>query len=234
MRIGARLAVLSLSAWVTIGAVEPVAPSTPPVDSVSPVSAEVAALAAAQGTVMTLSGDFRWLTENIGGEIHEKVGIFALQRGQDGAPTKYNVRISEADNSDVHRWCANGVGQWEIEQTVEDEPPTVRQVRPGMQDLDLNRVVACVLLDLPRLRQEFTIVLETTAAGRSLVFTPSTAALQEQLTRIVVILDGHEPHEVIIEDAHNARIRLVMKHLVTNGPVVEAFFTPVPPAPATK
>ena len=188
------------------------------------------ALATAQSTVMTLSGDFRWLTENGSGDIHEKVGVFSLQRGQNGAPTKYNVRISEADNSDVHRWCADGVGQWEIEQTVEDEPPTVRQVKPGMQDLDLNRVVACVLLDLPRLTPEFTIVLETTTAGRSLVFTPSTAALKEQLTRIVVILDGHEPREVIIEDAHNARIRLVMKRLVTNKPVAEAFFTPVPPS----
>ncbi len=223
MRIGARLAVLSLSAWVTIGAAEPVVASMPP------VSAEVAALAAAQSTVLTLSGDFRWLTENSSGDIHEKVGVFSLQRGQNGAPTKYNVRIAEADNSDVHRWCADGVGQWEIEQTVEDEPPTVRQVKPGMQDVDLNRVVACVLLDLPRLRQEFTIVLETTAAGRSLVFTPSTAALKEQLTRIVVILDGHEPHEVIIEDAHNARIRLVMKRLVTNQPVAEVFFNPLPP-----
>ena len=197
----------------------------PPPPALSP---EVAALAAAQSTVTTMSGDFTWMTENSSGGIHEKVGIFALQRGIAEAPSKYNVRIAEADNSDVHRWCSDGIQQWEIEQMVEDEPPTLRVVKPGTQDLDLERIVACILLDVPRLSREFTMTLETTAAGRTLLFMPATAGLKEQLTRIAVLLKGDEPREVIIEDAHSARIRLVITRLVTNQPLAAAFFNPIP------
>jgi hypothetical protein len=224
MRSGARLAVLSLGLWVSVTAAEAVLP--PP----STLSPEIAALAAVQGTVTTLSGDFTWMTENSSGGIHEKVGIFALQRGVAGAASKYNVRIAEADGSDVHRWCSDGIQQWEIEQLVEDEPPTQRLVKPGTQDLNLDRIVACILLDVPRLSREFAMTLETTAAGRTLLFLPASAELKEQLTRIAVLLKGDEPREVLIEDARNARIRLVITRLVTNQPLAAAFFNPVPAA----
>jgi len=226
MRIHARLAALSFCAWMTIGAAEVVTP-TPPAAQVSP---EVAALAAVQGAVMTLSGDFRWLTETVdgSGEIREKVGFFAIVRGKNGTPTKYNVRIAQKDNSDIHRWCSDGVGQWEIEQVVEDEPPTIRALKPGMQDLDLDRIVACVLLDLPRLTRDFSVTIEPLEKTRALIITPLTPAVKEQMTRMVVVLDGNDPHEVIIDDAHNVRIRLVIQKLVKDKELPEGMFCPIP------
>jgi hypothetical protein len=224
MHSGARLAVLFLGLWVGVTAAESLLPPPPE------PGPEVAALAAAQSTVTTLSGDFTWMTENSSGGIQEKVGIFNLQRGIEGAPSKYNVKISEADHSDIHRWCSDGITHWAIEQMVEDEPPTVRVVKPGTQDLDLERIVACILLDVPRLSREFFMTLETTAAGRTLLFVPATAELKEQLTRIAVLLKGDEPQEVIIEDAHSARIRLVITRLVANQPLAAVFFNPLPAA----
>ena len=227
MRIHARLAALSLCAWMTIGAAEVL---TTPASNPVQVSPEVTALAEVQSAVMSLSGDFRWLTETVdgSGEIREKIGIFAIVRGKDGAPTKYNVRISQKDNSDIHRWCSDGVGQWEIEQVVEDEQPTMRELKPGRQDLDLNRIIACVLLDLPRLTQDFSAVIETRGKVRALILTPLTPAVKEQMSRIAVVLDGNDPHEVIIDDPHNVRIRLILQKLDKNKELPEAMFSPVP------
>lgn len=187
-------------------------------------------MAEVQSAVMSLSGDFRWLTETAdgSGEIREKVGIFAIVRGKDGAPTKYNVRISQKDNSDIHRWCSDGVGQWEIEQVVEDEPYTTRELKPGRQDMDLNRIIACVLLDLPRLTQDFSAAIETHDKVRTLILTPLTPAVKEQMTRMVVVLDGNDPHEVIIDDAHNVRIRLMLQKLVKDKELPETMFCPFP------
>ena len=213
------------------GAEVPTPASSPsPSASLAQVSPEVAALAAAQSLAMTLSGDFRWLTETVdgSGEIRERVGFFAIVRGKDGAPNKYNVRMSQKDNSDIHRWCSDGIGQWEVEQVVEDEPPTIRALKPGMQDMDLDRIIACVLLDLPRLTRDFSVTIEPLAKTRALIITPLTPAVKEQMTRMVVVLDGNDPHEVIIDDAHNVRIRLVLQKLVKDKELPEAMFCPFP------
>ena len=232
MRIHARLAALSFCAWMTISGAEALTPALSPSPAPSPaqVSPEVEALAAAQSLVMTLSGDFRWLTETVdgSGEIRERVGFFAIVRGKDGARNKYNVRMSQKDNSDIHRWCSDGIGQWEVEQVVEDEPPTIRALKPGMQDMDLDRIIACVLLDLPRLTRDFSVAIEPFEKNRALIITPLTPAVKEQMTRMVVVLDGNDPHEVIIDDAHNVRIRLVLQKLVKDKELPEAMFCPIP------
>ena len=217
---------------MTIGAAEVLPPT--PVSSSPPspvqISPEVAALATVQSTIMSLSGAFRWLTETVdgSGEIREKIGIFAIVRGKDGGPTKYNVRISQKDNSDIHRWCSDGVGQWEVEQVVEDEQPNIRDLKPGRHDMDLDRIIACVLLDLPRLTRDFSAVIETHEKVRALIFTPLTPAVKEQMSRIAVVLDGDDPHEVIIDDPHNVRVRLILQKLDKNKELPEAMFCPVP------
>ncbi len=222
MYMRARLAVLSCCVWVMVNAAEVVPGAT--------VSPAIVALAATQATFENLSGDFRWLTGTVdgSGEVREKIGTFAVQRGVAGAANKYNIKMSDADFSDMHRWCSDGVDRWEIEQIIIDEPPTKRLLKPGAQDLDLDRVVACVLLDLPRLTRDFTITLETAANGvRSLVFMP-LGQLKEQLARIVVILDGDDPKEVIVDDARNTRLRLVMLSLLKNQKMNETIFRPAP------
>lgn len=222
MHTGARLAVLSCLVWVTVTAAEP----TPVPPSISP---EVTALAASQAKITTLIGDFRWLTGTVdgSGEVRERLGDFAVIRGKDGARNQYNVKLAAADGSDMHRWCSDGTDTFEIEQLVQDDPPQRRKLKPGAQDVELDRVVACVLLDLTTLSRDFTITLATVDGVRSLTFLP-LGALKEELTRIVVTLDGDDPKEVVIDDARNTRIRLVIQHLVKDKELPAILFRPIP------
>ena len=224
MRIGARLLALVCLSAVGLGA-QDVAP-TPGIDP------QVTALAAARAKFVYLRGDFRWITSQIDGEgtPKERHGDFAVVRGKPGQPTMYNVYTSDLERGDVHRWCSDGVDRWAIEQAIQGEDPTVRKFKPGLTDVDRDRVVACVLLDLPVLNKEFSII----RTGDRMVFTPRDPALAGDLSSMTVVLSDGVPTEVIIDDTHNTRIKLVITKLDQLESVPtdlnELLFRPVPKA----
>jgi hypothetical protein len=172
-------------------------------------------LADAQAQTQILSGTFRWLTGTVdgSGEVREKTGEFSVARGTAGAPHRYNLKVSDPDGSDLHRWCFDGVRRAQVERTVTGEEPTVSDARPGSQELDLDRIVACVLLDLQALAKDFSFAVEDAAGSPRIVFTPLGAPLNEELTAIRVTLLNGQPHEIQIDEVHGTRIRLVILRL---------------------
>lgn len=215
MRIGARLLALVCLSPVLLPVLSPVgagaglwAQDVAPVTGIDP---QVTALAGERAKFVYLRGDFRWFTSQIDGEgtPKERQGDFAVVRGKPGQPAMYNVFTSDLERGDVHRWCSDGIDRWAIEQAIEGEPPTIRQFKPGVADVDRDRVVACVLLDVPALSKEFSIV----RTGERLVFIPRDPALAGDLSSMTVVLAAGVPTEVIIDDTHNTRIKLVIKKL---------------------
>lgn len=221
MGIRARLAALLLVLGAGVPATE------------VPVPAEVQALADAQATIASLAGTFRWFTGTVdgSGEVRERMGEFHVVRRPGGAPSKYNVKLTDLDGADLHRWCSDGVKSFAIEQPIPEERPTVRELKPGAQDLDLDRIVACVLLDMPALTRDFAIQLVERDGVRRLVFVPATAELRQELVQVVVTLDGNEPREVLMDDPKGTRIRLLIKELAKDKEWPELLFNPVPKQP---
>ncbi len=230
MRSGARLVVIIFLSALALMA--PAAHVVQAAEATAPATSDpqVAALAAARAKYVYLEGVFRWFTSTTDSSEapRERQGDFAVVRGSAGKPTMYNVFTSDLDKGDVHRWCSDGVDRWQIEQAIEGEKPDVRRFKPGVPDLDRDRVVACVLLDLPVLSKDFTIVLK----GDRLVFTPRDPVQSADLATMTVVLAHGVPTEVIIDDTHNTRIRLVITKLTQleamPNPLNELLFRPVP------
>jgi hypothetical protein len=205
-----------------------IAPATA---SAAVIPADVQALADAHAGVTSMIGSFRWLTgaADGSGEPRERRGQFAVQRGAAGAKAQYNLRSESLTGDDLQRWCSDGTESWLIEQPVTEEPPTIKRMQQGAHDVDIERVVACVLLDLPRLAPDFAMRLESRAELRHLEFTPRTTELREHLQRIVVILTAAgDPQEVLLDDAKGTRIRLLMQQVARNQPLDPWLFRPVP------
>ncbi len=227
MRTGARLVGLILLLAAAVVGQE----VAPPASAIDP---QVAALAAARAKYVYVAGVFRWFTEDIDGANppRERQGDFAVVRATGSSAAMYNVFTCDLQKADMHRWCSDGTTRWQIEQTIEGEAPSRRQFKPGIADVDRDRVVACVLLDLPTLSKEFTIVRTADHAGDRLVFTPRDAALAGDLAAMTVVLVDGVPTTVIIDDTHNTRIRLVITKLEQAEEVPkdlnELIFRPVP------
>lgn len=210
---------LSACGFLAPAAENPVPPTSDP---------QVAALVTAWAKYIYLDGTFRWLTSTGDEAPRERQGDFAVVRGGARGPTMYNVFSCDLDKGDVHRWCSDGVDRWQIEQAIEGEKPDVRQFKPGIPDVDRDRVVACILLDLPVLAREFKMAL----TGDRLVFTPRDPAQAGDLASMTVVLAAGVPTEVIIDDTKNTRIRLVITNLKRleelPNPLNELLFRPVP------
>ena len=212
MHIGARFAV---SAWIVClltgwAAAEDPVPGVAAEQVAIPPALQ--ALADAQAGNAVLSGTFRWLTGSAdGGEVREKRGDFTVARGSAGVPARYNLKVADPDGSDLHRWCFDGQRRVQVERTVPGEDPTISDGRAGAAQLDLDRIVACVLLDLPTLQQDFSFTVEPAGDGATrIVFTPTTLALREELSAIRVTLREGQPQEVQVDEARGTRIRLVI------------------------
>ena len=177
----------------------------------NPIPPEVAVLAAAHARHASIHGTFRWLTHvDPTAAPRERVGTFDLQRATATQPTRYSVRTAAPDETEIIRWWTDGHGRWQAEQAVSDDAVTVRPLKLGGNDVDLDRVVACVLLDLPTLARDFALAVVTREGAKRLEFSPTSPAMREQVAGLAVILAGEQPQEVIIDDVHGGRVRLVL------------------------
>ena len=197
------------------------------------VPVEVQALADAQAKTTSLAGTFRWFTGTVdgSGEVRERMGEFQVVRRPSGAPSKYNLKLTDLEGADVHRWCSDGVKSWAIEQPIPEELPTWRELRPGAHDLDLDRIVACVLMDMPVLTRDFSMRFSDREGIRRLVFTPLSADLRQELVQVIVTLAGDDPREVLMDDTKGTRIRLVIKELAKDREWPDIVFSPLPKQP---
>jgi hypothetical protein len=195
--------------------------------AVNPIAPEVAALAAVHARHTAIHGTFRWLTQaDPTATPRERLGTFDLQRGTATQPTRYSVRTSAPDETEIIRWWTDGHGRWQAEQAVSDDAATVRSLRSGGSDIDLDQVVACVLLDLPTLARDFALAVVTRDGAKRLEFTPTSPAMREQVAGLAVILAGDQPQEVILDDVHGGRVRLVLTALQFDQAPDERLFAP--------
>ncbi len=206
MDSGARLAVvLLLCAGCGLAADVEESPAA------NPIPPEVAALAAAHARHASIHGTFRWVTQaDPTATPRERLGTFDLQRATAAQPTRYSVRTAAPDETEIIRWWTDGHGRWQAEQAVSDDAATIRPLKVGGNDVDLDQVVACVLLDLPTLARDFALAVVTRDGTKRLEFTPTSPAMREQVAGLAVILAADQPQEVILADVHGGRVRLVL------------------------
>ena len=190
------------------------------------IPAAVTALAAQQATVTSLQGDFRWLTLPAdGGEARERRGTFQVMRATVGSAQRFNVTTSDLDGADILRWCSNGTNHWEIEQQVPEEQPTKRKLERGEQRLDLDRIVACLLVDLPTLQRDFFMSIPADEPRR-ILFVPRHEQLLRDLRQLEVVVVDNQPTSVDISEPDGSRIRLVITKLKRNESIPEICFDP--------
>jgi hypothetical protein len=192
----------------------------------NPVPVLVATLAARHAETSSLQGAFRWLTLPAdGGEVRERRGTFQVVRAAAGLPQRFNVTTSDLDGADIHRWCANGSERWEIEQQVPEEEPLKRKLERGAQQFDLDRIVACLLVDVPALQRDFTMSVPVDEPHR-ILFVPRHAELRQDLRQLEVVVVDEQPSAVVISEPNGSRIRLVITELKRNEPIPEIYFHP--------
>ena len=220
MQIHARLAA-AVALAVCLGRMT--AEEVPPSEA---VPAAVTALAAQQASVTSLRGAFRWLTLPADGrETRERRGTFQVVRETAVSAQRFNVTTSDLDGADVHRWCSNGSERWEIEQQVPEEEPTKRKLERGAQQIDLDRIVACLLFDLPTLQRDFIMIIPADEPRR-ILFVPRDEGLQRDLRQLEVVVVDDQPTAVVISEPSGSRIRLVITELKRNESIPEIYFNP--------
>jgi hypothetical protein len=219
MQIYARLAAAIVLA-VCLGQLS--AQEAPPAE----IPSAVQALAAAQAGVTSLQGSFRWLTLPAdGGEARERRGTFQLVRAVGGAGHRFNVTTSDLEGADIHRWCSNGIDRWEIEQQVPEEAPVKRKLEAGARQLDLDRIVACLLIDLPSLQRDFAMQVPVDEPRR-IVLVPRREELQRDVRQLEVLIVADQPSAVVISEPNGNRIRLVVGEITRNQAIPEVYFNP--------
>ncbi len=215
---GARLAAVAmLGLWLLSG---PLAASEAPT--------AVRDLAQARAPINAVKARFRWFTEPSDGigAARERRGELAAIRASADRRVRFSITSRTPEGDELRRWCSDGNSEFEIEQLVPEEQPVVRPLDPARQDLDFDRIVACVLLDLGPLERDFTMTLTADGDRRRLLLVPATAELRERLADITVILGGDEPREILIDDHKTTRIRLVIDGLESNPQIPDRYFSP--------
>ena len=175
--------------------------------------ADLPTLAAAQARLTSIAGRFTWTVQHEG-EQRRQIGSFALARAE--AVVRYEVKMSNPDGSELKRWCSDGTQAWQIEQLLEGEPADVQ----ALENPDIRRVIACVLLDLPALERDFTPAYD--AATGVLLLTPKPET--KNLAAVHIRLDGVRPVEVILDDPQDGRIVVALSDIVQDQPIEERRF----------
>ncbi len=176
---------------------------------------DLGALAAIQAQRTSLAGSFMWSIQKDGDARHQ-IGAFALDRTAERS--RYEVRMSNPDGSELKRWCSDGTQSWQIEQLLEGETPDVLEG----ENPDIRRVIACVWLDLPLLEKDFAATYDPTA--ETLTLTPRDQALARSLATVTVRLKDHRPLAVILEDPQQGRIVVTLADVTMDQPVDERRF----------
>lgn len=138
------------------------------------------------------------------------------------ADGRYEVVITDpADpGGERTRFVSDGSTACEISVMFPDDPPVVKR-RALAQDM-LSRLLACLRLDLPTLRRDYTLHLEALADGqRELRLIPTDAAVKAEITAISVRLSpAGIPVLVVLDETSGNRQRLVVTSF-SDAPVID-------------
>lgn len=175
-------------------------------------------------------------TQRAGITAVEGHGIRTVQRiGEDDAPTelklvrfaiaadgRYEILLTDPDDPDERtRFVSDGTRAASQEWSMPGEAPVVKLLAVDGQDL-LQRILACLRLDLPRLRTEYVVELRDAAAGqRELRLVPTAPAVAREVATISIWLDGSgTPLRVVMDDTSGQRHRLEVS-ACANDPVID-------------
>lgn len=146
-------------------------------------------------------------------------------------PDKYDVQFTRPGDDEWRmRLCSDGVKRWRVEQAMSDQAPDVSE-QPAGSDRELRRIVACLRLDLPALRQEFTLstapVAEAPATVRvTLKPLPEAAALRQQIDTVIAdfAADDHLVR-LVIDDPQGNRYDVTLADVQYDAPLEATRFT---------
>lgn len=171
----------------------------------------------------------------------EGTGERTVQRvGEDDAPTertlvrfavavggRYEIILTDpADPAERTRFVGDGARAASQEWSMPDEPPVVKALAGGGQDL-LQRLLACLRLDLAALRAEYTVELRPADPGqRELRLVPTAPAVAREVAAISVWLDdAGRPLRVVLDDTSGNRHRLTVTAFTDDPAIDPARFT---------
>jgi outer membrane lipoprotein-sorting protein len=232
------LATLCLTAAMAADDVTPPSPGTgPAADGVAASSAQVmpatdpvlVRLAAAHAHLTSASGRITQRTSrrDTPDEAPKVLtGTFAVL-----FPDKYDVQFTRPGDEEWRmRLCSDGVKRWRVEQAMSDQAPDVSE-QPAGSDQELRRIVACLRLDLPALRQEFTLstapMAEAPATVRvTLKPLPGATTLRQQIDTVTAdfAADDHLVR-LVIDDPQGNRYDVTLADVQYDAPLEATRFT---------
>lgn len=141
------------------------------------------------------------------------------------APASYNIVVREPDGGSVDRWCSDGRWRWEATQLGPEDEPDVRGPLPaGDGDADSRLVLACLRLDLERLRSDYSINYELDPEGGRRLHLVALAAEGHPVSIGIRLDAAGDPVQVDIDQMDGSRWRLTVMRLERPTTVDSAVF----------
>lgn len=183
--------------------------------------AGLAALAAARAQVTAVSGTGTETIQradqpDVRGDPHRI--RFAVAAGG-----RYSIVRTDPADPEGERlvFGSDGAKAWEVSKISADDDHPVVKLRAASLDL-LQRMLACLRLDLAALRQDYAVELKPAADGlRELRLVPTDPDLARDITAISVLLDdAGRPTLVVLDEASGNRRRVEITAF-TDDPVLD-------------
>lgn len=138
------------------------------------------------------------------------------------ADGRYEILLTDPDDPEERtRFVCDGAKAMSQEWANLGEKSVDKVLAVGGQDM-LQRILACVRLDLATLKTEYAIELRAAEAGqRELRLTPIAPAVQREVATISVWLDdAGKPVRVVLDDTSGQRHRFVLTAFA-DDPVID-------------
>lgn len=187
--------------------------------------AGLASLAAARGQVKAVAGTGvrtvqRADAEDLPGD--PKAVSFAVT-----AEGRYDIVLTDPSDPDGERsrFVCDGTEVCEISVASADDAKPVRKWRKAAGDL-LQRMLACLRLDLAALKAEYAVELKPAVDGlRELSLVPSDPAVLKEIALVSVIIDpAGRPVRVVLKEASGNLQRLEVKTFADDPTIDPARF----------
>lgn len=188
----------------------------------------LARVVAAQQGHTTVQGRLRWLTSRLDDPTtpprEQHVRFFLA------FPERYALIVTKPGDPEFrHSFISDGKNRWEVMQAFSDEAPEVKASVIGGEDEVERRLLACFRFDLTALQQDFSLHAEPLGDGARVTLTPTTPALKEQLTLLILTFDAaHRLIAIRSEDPQGNRLDFPVVEAVYNEPLDDALFRVAP------
>jgi outer membrane lipoprotein-sorting protein len=149
----------------------------------------LARIAAAHQAVKTIQGHATWRTrrsDEAAAEARVQDVRFFLE-----FPDHYCVVLTKPGDDDAKESVlSDGELRWHLQRQFKEDQPDVKVTPVGRDDAEFRRLLACFRMDLPVLRQDFTVTAAADGAGATVTLAPARPQVAEQVTALTIGLDA--------------------------------------------